>query len=307
MQQRRTFLTIVRQGMTAYRTSFGRNPVQLNPGLRLCVPGLHKIVPVDLKEQSERIGKIQAYTRDNVPTLLEGSLFFSVTNPYAATYAVDNYTNSVIQVGSSAMRAVIGTFQYDTIIADRNQINERLRQVIGDSIDQWGVSCTRFEIQDFRPSSEAVERQLELQMEGERARRRTLLDTEASVNVADGMKRSAILQSEGKLASIRNDIAGDYECVVRKAQAAKESMIMEADGLSQQVDIISSSLGNSSASRFAALTTLLEMKRIAYLGQIASGPNNNTYFLDKLKCGGEQQVMYQDLFLKAQNKQRNDD
>lgn len=286
--------------MTAYRTSFGRNPVKLDPGLHLRVPILHKILPVDLKEQSERIGKIQAYTRDNVPTLLEGSLFFSVNNPYAATFAVDDYTNSVIQVGSSAMRAVIGTFHYDTIIADRNQINERLRQVIGDSIDQWGVACTRFEIQDFRPSSEAVERQLELQMEGERARRRTLLDTEASVNVADGLKRSTILQSEGKLASIRNDIAGDYERVVRKAEAARESMIMEANGISQQIDTISTSLGNNGASRFAALTTLLEMKRIEYLGQVASGPNNNTYFLDKLKSGGESQVMYQDLFLKQQ-------
>lgn len=303
MHQKRSFLTVVRQGMTAYRTTFGRNPVRLDPGLRLRVPILHRITNVDLREQSERIGKIQAYTHDNVPILLEGTLFFTVKNPYAATFAVDDYTNSVIQVGSSAMRAVIGTFQYDNIIADRNQINERLRQVIGDSIDQWGVACTRFEVQDFRPSSEAVERQLELQMEGERARRRTLLDTEASVNVADGLKRSAILQSEGKLASIRNDIAGDYECVVRKAQAAKESMVLEADGLAQQVGIISESLGNNGASRFAALTTLLEMKRIAYLGQIASGPNNSTYFLDKLKSGGDQQLMYQDLFLKGQAKQ----
>lgn len=303
---RRSFLTVVQQGMTAYRLKFGRNPTKLEPGLHLRLPVIHKVIPVDLKEQSERIHKILAYSSDNVPVTLDGTLFFSVKDPYAATFAVDDYNNSVIQVGSSAMRAVIGTFQYDTIIADRNQLNDRLCQVIGDSIDQWGVACTRFEIQEFKPSSEAVERQLELQMEGERARRRTLLDTEASVNVADGLKRSSILKSEGQLASIRNEIAGEYENTIRKAEAKQTSMVLEAIGVAEQIEKISNALsGDPVTARYAALAMLLESKRINYLGDIARGPNNNTYFLDKLKpSADQQQLAYQDVFLKQSSQMK---
>lgn len=303
---RRTFMTIVQQGMTGYRLKFGRSPQKLDPGLHLCLPIVHKVIPVDMKEQSERIHKILAYSHDNVPVTLDGTLFFTVKDPYAATFAVQDYTNSVIQVGSSAMRAVIGTFDYDTIISDRNQINDRLCQVIGDSIDQWGVACTRFEIQEFKPSSEAVERQLELQMEGERARRRTLLDTEASVNVADGLKRSSILQSEGKLASIRNEIAGEYENTIRNAEATKQSMILEAAGVAEQIEQIANALnGDPEKARSTALSMILESKRIKYLGDIARGPNNNTYFLDKLKpSSDQQQLSFQDVFLKQSSQMK---
>lgn len=95
------------------------------------------------------------------------------------------------------MRSVLGTFSYDQVIADRNGLNQRLNAVIGDSVHAWGVECTRFEIQSFTPANREVERQLELQMEAERNRRKQLLDTQAQINVAEGHKQRVILESEG--------------------------------------------------------------------------------------------------------------
>ena len=110
--------------------------------------------------------------------------------------------------------------QYDDVIGDRNKINLKLHEVIGGSINvshllfywsynvliffqKWGVDCTRFEVQNFKPSNREVEKQLELQMAAERDRRKKILDTQALVNVAEGHKQRVILESEGGQSSIR--------------------------------------------------------------------------------------------------------
>ena len=106
------------------------------------------------------------------------------------------------------------------MIGDRNKINLKLHEVIGGSINvshlllyrscnilmfsqKWGVDCTRFEVQNFKPSNREVEKQLELQMAAERDRRKKILDTQALVNVAEGHKQRVILESEGGQSSIR--------------------------------------------------------------------------------------------------------
>ena len=106
------------------------------------------------------------------------------------------------------------------MIGDRNKINLKLHEVIGGSINvirllfylsynmliffqKWGVDCTGFEVQNFKPSNREVEKQLELQMAAERDRRKKILDTQALVNVAEGHKQRVILESEGGQSSIR--------------------------------------------------------------------------------------------------------
>jgi regulator of protease activity HflC (stomatin/prohibitin superfamily) len=140
---RRSLFTVVQQGSVAYRMKFGRSPTLLQPGLHLNIPVYHHVRDVDMREQSFFIEHIQAYTGDNVPVTIDGSLFYSVKDAYKACFNVGDYKGSVKQVGSSAIRAVIGHFAYDEIIADRNKINERMCSVIGQSIDQWGVDDLR--------------------------------------------------------------------------------------------------------------------------------------------------------------------
>ncbi|KAF5310191.1 hypothetical protein D9619_010596 [Psilocybe cf. subviscida] len=263
--------------------NLGRDPVKLTPGLNLNIPFYHEATVVDMRESSVNIPNLPAYTADNVPVICSGSLFYRVNDSYRATFAVSEVQKNVQNIGTSAVRSVLGTFTYDEVISDRNGLNTKLNKVIGSSIATWGVECTRFEIQSFQPANREVERQLELQMEAERNRRKQLLDTQAQINVAEGQKQRVILESEGHLAAKANEADASYKTLFREAEARQQQSLMEASALAQQVDHIARSLASNPDNvtpedRKLALTTLVELRRLEQLRAIANGQGNSTYF-----------------------------
>ncbi|TFK27346.1 stomatin family protein [Coprinopsis marcescibilis] len=290
LQARRNFLTIIEQGHEGWRLTLGRNPVPLKPGLRVAVPMVHTIMNIDMRESSISIPNLPAYTADNVPITCSGSLFYRVVDSYKSCFDVSNVHENVKNTGTSAVRSVIGHFTYDQVIADRNELNKRLDQVIGDSIKNWGVECTRFEIQNFQPANREVERQLELQMEAERNRRKQILDTQAHINVAEGQKQRVILESEGHLQAKANEADASYKTVFREAEARKQQSLMEASALAQQVSEVAKALAGGKDStaddRKQALAALIELRRLEQLRAIATSQSNSTYFFgDKSSLG----------------------
>ncbi|KAF9225993.1 hypothetical protein BS17DRAFT_794775 [Gyrodon lividus] len=254
----RSIVTIVPQGHEAYRLTLGRSPELLHPGLHINIPLLHTLQLVDMRETRIPISDLTGFTSDNVPVLVSGSLFFRVQNAYDACFSVNNFNENVKQIGTSAMRSVVGSFYYDAIISGRNGINDKLRAVIGSSIQSWGIDCTRFEIQTFKPSNREVERQLELQME--RNRRKPLLDTQAQVNVAEGMKQNQINQTDG-----------DYRTRVR-----------EAEGFGSQIETIAQAIAGESAvvdpeARKKAVEFIKEIRRQDMFRAVAQGKASNTH------------------------------
>jgi regulator of protease activity HflC (stomatin/prohibitin superfamily) len=287
---RRNFFTIIEQGHEGWRLSLGRNPVRLTPGLNIAIPLYHHVTKLDLRESSISIPNLPGYTADNVPVLCSGSLFYRVLDGYKACFDVSDVDLNVKNTGMSAVRSVLGTFTYDQVIADRNELNKQLNIVIGGSISNWGVECTRFEIQTFQPANREVERQLELQMEAERNRRKQLLDTQAQINVAEGQKQRVILESEGHLEAKSNEADAKYKTVVREAEARQQQALMEASAIAQQVEQIARSLAPDNKDvlpeRRTALSTLVELKRLEQLRAIAESKSNSTYFFgDKAAMG----------------------
>ena len=257
------------------RLSLGKNPVALAPGLHLKIPIYHTIRKVDMRERSLPIKDLIAFTSDNVPVTIEGSLFYQVRSAHDALFNVSNYAENIYRIGASAMRSTVGRFDYDSIIADRTAINVELKSNIGNGTKEWGIDCTRFEIQNFSPSNRDIQRQLEQQMEAERNRRKQVLDTEAAVNVAEGMKRKTILESEGLLQAQKNQADGAFVQAVKMAEANRRGMELEAEGLALQIKNLAESLGGDEK---LAVQTLVEMKRIEQMKAIAEGKNNTIYF-----------------------------
>ncbi|KAF7976834.1 hypothetical protein HWV62_5526 [Athelia sp. TMB] len=258
LDSKRTFLTVIEQGKEAWRLSLGKNPVRLGPGLHLNIPLYH-----DLQKDS-----------------------------YKACFAISDVERNISNTGTSVMRSVLGAFSYDEVIANRNSLNERLNVVIGDSIANWGVECTRFEIQTFKPANREVERQLELQMEAERNRRKQLLDTQAQVNVAEGNKQRVILESEGHLVAKSNEADASYKTVFREAEARKQQSLMEISALAQQVEELAKALSPNPdhiapEARMSALEKLVELRRLEQLRAIASSQNNSTYFFGDRSALGQ--------------------
>ncbi|KAJ7700564.1 hypothetical protein B0H16DRAFT_1902960 [Mycena metata] len=287
---RRTFLTIIQQGKEGWQLSLSRDPKRLAPGLHINIPIYHSLNKIDLRESSISIPNIcprpicrATVTADNVPVLCSGSLFYRIVDGYKACFAISDVQNNIRNTGTSAMRSVLGHFTYDQVIGDRNELNKRLNIVIGSSIVNWGVECTRFEVQSFQPANREVERQLELQMEAERNRRKQLLDTQARNNVAEGQKQRVILESEAHLAAKSNEADAAFKTVVREAEARQQQALMEATALAQQIDGVATAVAAPGskpgpAERREALSALVELRRLEQLRAIANGTGNTTYF-----------------------------
>ncbi|KAJ3087657.1 hypothetical protein HK102_010558 [Quaeritorhiza haematococci] len=277
LQQKRNLITIIPQGTEAYRLSFGANPQLLGPGIHLKIPIYHEVRKVDLREGSRPINALEAFTKDNVPVSLSGSLFYRVVDSYKACFNVQDPIDSIENLGTSAMRSIVGLFEYDEIIADRHILNEQLRATIGKSSEPWGVECTRFEIQHFTPSNQEIKTILEKQMDAERSRRKQILDTEANVNVAEGVKRKTILESEGSLMASKNHAEGAFFTAKKEGDAKRYMLEQESLAIKSQVEEIAKVLDGDSKT---AAHVLLELKRIEQLRAIAEGKNNTVYFLD---------------------------
>ncbi len=262
---KRNLITVVNQGEICYREFLGTNRVKLEPGLRINLPILHKIQRVDMRETGNEIKNIKAFTQDNVPVIIGGTLFHKVFDPELACFSVENYKSSVLAIGESATRSIIGRFEYDLIIRERNALNKELINVIGDSIKQWGIDCTRFEIQEFNPQNQEVRKQLEQQMEQERKRRANELETLTKIRTAEGLKQEAVLVSEGQSISLKN-----------LADAEKYAVEIKTLALSNQINTLKEILETNEN----VVNYLLETKRIEEFGKIASSTNKEIFFVN---------------------------
>ncbi len=121
--QKRTFFTIIQQGTKGVRLTLGSKPVLLEPGINIRIPLLHQLQKVDLRETAIPVGIGKKYfTSDNVPVYINGSLFYQKKDAFKC-FNINNPEERVADIGTSAMRSVIGTFEYDEIISDNNKLN----------------------------------------------------------------------------------------------------------------------------------------------------------------------------------------
>lgn len=261
---RRNFITVINQAEVAYRERFGQNRIRLESGLRLNIPIIHQLYKVSLKELITSLDNQNAYTKDNVPVVVSGTVFFKVIDVEKAIFSVHNVSQAIKSVGESSFRAVIGRFDYDEIISNRNAINVEMLKILGDTTTNWGINTTRLEIQNFGPQNSEVAKQLEKQMQAERSRRENELQTQSDIRTAEGAKQIAVLNSEGQLIAAKN-----------KAEALKYELNATSDGLSEQLKSLAS---NFNGDTNKAAEFLIEMKRLEHLQQMAT-TQNKIYFM----------------------------
>lgn len=261
--QKRTFITIINQNYVGFRELLGSNRVRIEPGLRLNVPVIHHIKKIPLFETGVNILDINCFTKDNVPVNVSGTLFTKVIDPEKACYNIDNYITSSSAIGTSSVRSIIGNFEYDHITSDRNIINKKLKEVVGDNILEWGIECTRFEIQNFIPSNKQIQHQLEKQMEAERNRRENELNTLAKIRTAEGDKLSQIHKAEAEFKT--NELQTNAEVYkINEVTKATENQILKLKEL----------LGDNTTNY------LIELQKVKAFEKISESNNNKIYFMD---------------------------
>ena len=186
-------------------------------GLHVKIPFLDRIAKkVSLKEQVIDFPPQPVITKDNVTMQIDTVVYFQITDPKLYAYGVENPISAIENLSATTLRNIIGEMELDHTLTSRDVINSKIRVVLDEATDAWGIKVNRVELKNIVPPKE-IQDSMEKQMKAERERRAKILD-------AEGEKRSAILIAEG-----------EKESAVLRAEAVKETKIREAQGEAEAV------------------------------------------------------------------------
>ncbi len=277
----RMALVIIPQSETKIIERLGRYHATLKPGINLIIPFIDRPKNVvvlkygryvysnniDLREQVYDFPKQNVITKDNIQMEINALLYFQIMDPFKATYEINNLPNAIEKLTQTTLRNIIGELELDETLTSRDTINTKLRAVLDDATDKWGVKVNRVELQDITPPS-SVLNAMEKQMQAERNKRAQILTSE-------GEKAAEILASEGeKTATINRAEAAKQEAILT-AEGEAQARIRKAEAEAKAIELITQAVGKSSN----PANYLLAQKYIQMLEELAQGDKTKTVYL----------------------------
>jgi Membrane protease subunits, stomatin/prohibitin homologs len=223
---------------------------------------------IDLREQVYDFPKQNVITKDNVTTEINALLYFQIVDPVKSVYEIDNLPNAIEKLTQTTLRNVIGELELDETLTSRDTINAKLRTVLDDATNKWGVKVNRVELQDITPP-ETVRQAMEKQMQAERNRRAEILK-------AEGEKQSAILNSEGEKTSAINKAEAVKQSTLLEAEGVAKAKIMQAEAEAQAIQLVADAI---KATKTDPASYLLATKYIETLKEMTSGKDNKTVYI----------------------------
>ena len=223
---------------------------------------------IDLREQVYDFPEQNVITKDNVTTRINALLYFQITDPVKAAYEIDNLPNAIEKLTQTTLRNVIGELELDETLTSRDTINSKLRSVLDDATNKWGVKVNRVELQDITPP-DSVRDAMEQQMQAERERRAKILK-------AEGEKTSAILKSEGDKESQINQALAEKQSRILRAEGEAEAKKLQAEAEAQAILKISEAIQGTGSN---PASYMLATQYIASLKEMVSGKDNKTIYM----------------------------
>uniref|UniRef100_A0A8C6URX1 Stomatin-like protein 2, mitochondrial n=1 Tax=Neogobius melanostomus TaxID=47308 RepID=A0A8C6URX1_9GOBI len=207
-------------------------------GLNFLIPILDRIRYVQsLKEIVIDVPEQSSVSLDNVTLQIDGVLYLRITDPFKASYGVEDPEYAVTQLAQTTMRSELGKLTLDKVFRERESLNSNIVHSINQAADDWGIRCLRYEIKDIHVPPR-VKESMQMQVEAERKKRATVLESEgareSAINVAEGCKQAQILASEGEKAEQINRAAGEAQAVLAKAEAKAKAIRLLSDALTEQ-------------------------------------------------------------------------
>ena len=191
-----------------------------NTGVHILIPFVDRVAnKVTLKEVVKDFAPQPVITKDNVTMQIDTVVYFQITDPKLYTYGVVGPITAIENLTATTLRNIIGDLELDETLTSRDIINTKMRSILDEATDPWGIKVNRVEVKNILPPRD-IQEAMEKQMRAERERRESILR-------AEGEKRSAILTAEG-----------EKESVILRATAKKEAMIAEAEGQAQAMERI---------------------------------------------------------------------
>lgn len=199
-------------------------------------PGISSI---DLREQFIDMPPQPVITRDNVTIAVDSVVYWQITDPIKAVYEVADLVGAIIQLTITGMRAVMGDMDLDHTLSSRDQINAKLRIILDEATDKWGVKVTRVDVKNINPP-EDVRITMEKQMTAERNRRALVLQ-------AEGDKQANIMRAEGEKQAAVTRAEGEKQAAILGAEGAAQARLVAASAEAQAINQIAGIIGNPEA------------------------------------------------------------
>lgn len=274
-------IVIIPQSETRIIERLGRYYATLKPGINIIIPFIDKakvIVTyqrgrytysnhIDLREQVCDFDKQNVITKDNIQMQINALLYFQIVDPFKAVYEINNLPNAIEKLTQTTLRNIIGEMELDQTLTSRDVINTKLRGVLDDATNKWGIKVNRVELQDITPP-QSVLQAMEKQMQAERDKRATILTSE-------GQKQAQILKSEGEKAATINRAEADKQQAILRAEGEATARIRKAEAEAAAIEKVTQAVGQTTN----PANYLLAKNYIQMLQQVAAGDKSKTVFL----------------------------
>ena len=235
-------------------------------GLHFKVPFLDRIARrVSLKEQVLDYPPQPVITKDNVTMQIDTVVYFQITDPKLYTYGVEQPMMAMETLTATTLRNIIGDLELDQTLTSRDIINTKMRAILDEATDPWGIKVNRVELKNILPPVD-IQSSMEKQMKAERDRRQAILQ-------AEGQKKSAILIAEGEKESAILRATAEKEAAILKAEAEKQAAILKADGEAQAILAVQKALADSLEllNEKAPNDQVVKLKAIEAMQKVADG------------------------------------
>ena len=218
-----TCIKIVPQAQAAIVERLGSYLTTWNNGLHVKIPFIDRVrAGITLKEQVADFPPQPVITKDTVTMSIDSVVFFKIMDPKLYVYGVENPLVAIENLAATTLRNIIGDLELDTTLVSRDTINAKMRSILDEATDAWGIKVNRVEVKNITPPA-AIQQAMEKQMKAEREKREAIL-------LAEGEKQSAITVAEGNKQAQILAAEAEKQAVILAAEAEREKQIREAEG-----------------------------------------------------------------------------
>ena len=231
-------IKIIRQSTVGIVERLGKFHKMAEQGINMIIPFIDSFrAVVDLREQVVDFPPQPVITKDNVTMMIDTVIYYQVTDAFKYTYEIANPIMAIENLTATTLRNIVGDLELDETLTSRDLVNTRLRTILDEATDKWGIKVNRVELRNILPPKD-IQTAMEKQMRAEREKREAILQ-------AEGQKTATILEAEGRKQAAILNAEAVKEANIREAEGSRQAKILEAEGESQAVLLVQRALADS--------------------------------------------------------------
>ncbi len=259
-------IKIIKQATVGIVERLGKYHKTAEKGINVIIPFVDRFrAIVDMREQVVSFAPQPVITKDNVTMMIDTIIYYQVTDPFRYTYEIANPIMAIDNLSATTLRNIVGDLELDQTLTSRDLVNTKLRTILDEATDKWGIKVNRVELKNILPPQD-IQTAMEKQMRAEREKRQAIL-------LAEGQKTAAILEAEGQKQSAILKAEAVKEAAIRTAEGSRQAKMLEAEGEAQAILSVQKAFANSLVmiKEAGADDKVLALKSLEAIKQLGEG------------------------------------